>query len=287
MHLLIIKCALCKKAFSRRKGQVNEAKKVGWNQFCSSRCMAKSKMTGTEFRCGNPKCRNEIYRSVKEIQKVTQSFCSHSCSAKINNRLRASLKPVNHCSNVYCGAPIPRYQKYCSQLHASEGRKIPEETQKRQIVAKINAFYKNHERIPAKREMYGLYKKARSAFGNWNKAIEAAGFRPNPVLFARKYIARDGHKCDSFTEKIIDDWLYERNVEHQRNVPYPQNNALTADFVIGKTWIEFFGLAGVVKKYDKLRKKKLKLASLHKIKFIGIYPKDLFPVNKLSEILKL
>jgi hypothetical protein len=40
----------------------------------------------------------------------------------------------------------------------------------------------------------------------------------------KKYIAKDGHKCDSFAEKIIDDWLYSNNVEHQRNIPYPNSS---------------------------------------------------------------
>lgn len=135
--------------------------------------------------------------------------------------------------------------------------------------------------------MYGLYKEARRAFGTWNKAIEAAGYKPNPVMFARKYFAKDGHKCDSFAEKIIDDWFYERKIVHKRSVPYPNNKELTADFVVGDRWIEFFGLAGVIKKYDELHGKKHAIAKKHKIKLVSIYPKDLFPKNNLTEILLL
>lgn len=156
---------------------------------------------------------------------------------------------------------------------------------KKYVIATIRTFYENRQRIPVKREVYDLYKKARRAFGTWNKAIEAAGFKPNPVMFARKYIAKDGHKCDSFAEKIIDDWFYERKIAHKRSVPYPDNKELTADFVVGDRWIEFFGLAGVIRKYDKSHNKKLILAKKHGISLIKIYPKDLFPINNLEKVL--
>ena len=106
------------------------------------------------------------------------------------------------------------------------------------------------------------------------------------MLFAKKFIAKDGHICDSFAEKIIDDWLYSNNVEHQRNIPYP-NGSYTADFLIKGELIEFLGLNGELKEYDKNTKLKEKLAEKHKLKLIKIYPKDLFPVNHLSEIIKI
>lgn len=281
---VIIKCALCKKAFPRRKGQVNEAQKFGWSQFCSLHCMAKSKMTGTELICANSECGNKIYRPPKEIKKVTQSFCSRSCSAKINNKLRTALTPENHCVYTNCGLRIKRAQKYCSKFHANKARKVPEAVQRQEAITRINAFYKQHERIPVKREMYGLYKGARAVFGNWNNAITAAGFKPNPVLFARKYVSRDGHKCDSFTEKIIDDWLFAKNIFHQRSLPYPGNKLLSVDFVVGNKWIEFFGLAGELSDYDVLVKRKCRICRRHNIKLIEIYPKDLFPAKKREQI---
>ena len=60
--------------------------------------------------------------------------------------------------------------------------------------------------------MYGVYGEAREIFGSWNNAVEAAGFKPNPVLFAEKHTADDGHHCDSLAEKIIDDWLNSQKI---------------------------------------------------------------------------
>ena len=287
MELLAIKCALCKKKFFRSTGRVNEAKKFGWNPFCSVQCMAKSKQTGKELRCSNPECRKKFWRTPRDIKKVTRSFCSASCSAKTYNKIHLALLPIKLCAYQECEGSIPRNQKFCSQLHANRARKMPLDKQKKHAIERIKSFYKRHKRIPVKREMYGLYKETRRAFGSWNKAIEAAGYKSNPVLFARKYIANDGHKCDSFAEKIIDDWLKERDIIHKRSVPYPANKELTADFVVGNVWIEFFGLAGVLPKYDKLHRKKLRLATKHKIQLVEIFPKDLFPVNNLAKILSL
>ncbi len=157
-----------------------------------------------------------------------------------------------------------------------------------QIIQKIKNFYRKHKRIPFKRE-FRHYSAAQRRFGTWNKAIEAAGFAPNPVMFSKKYIARDGHKCDSLAEKIIDDWLSAKKIKHKRNVPYPQDPSLTADFVTKNHWIEFFGLRGQVASYDRLLKRKLGLVKKHNIPLIAIYPEDLFPTqsNRLAKIIKI
>ena len=127
------------------------------------------------------------------------------------------------------------------------------------------------------------YHAFRSRFGTWNNAISVAGFDPNPVMFANKHIANDGHNCDSLSEKIVDDWLFARKIEHKRNVHYPGKDGLTVDFLINNHWIEFFGLRGEHKRYDELMEKKLKIAEKYRLKLVEIYPEDLFPKNRLSE----
>lgn len=135
-----------------------------------------------------------------------------------------------------------------------------------------------------KREMYSIYKATRRYFGTWNNAIIAAGFEPNPVLFAKHHIANDGHICDSLAEKIIDDYLSERKIKHERSIPYPEGS-YTADFKIGKKIVEYFGLAGEHKRYDELKEIKQRMVKRYKLKLIEIYPKDLFPVHNLENLL--
>lgn len=103
-------------------------------------------------------------------------------------------------------------------------------------------------------------------------------------MFTHKFKARDGHICDSFAEKIIDDWLFKRKIYHQRNFYYPDQTKFKTDFLINnKYWIEFLGLKGVLKRYDDLYIRKQEIAKDNKIKIIELYPKDLFPTNKLEQ----
>lgn len=162
---------------------------------------------------------------------------------------------------------------------------FPIKYSREKLITLIKEFYELNKRIPTKRDFVSVYRPILRVFGTWNNAIEAAGFEPNPVMFAKKYIANDGHRCDSLAEKIIDDWLTARKIKHKVNVPYPENKSLTADFVVNGKWIEFFGLDGELKSYDRLKKKKLKLVRKHYLKLIAIYPQDLFPECKLSQIL--
>lgn len=154
------------------------------------------------------------------------------------------------------------------------------------VIKNIKTFYIIHGRIPLKKE-FNHPRAARSRFGSWNNAIVAAGFTPNPVMFANKFMAKDGHTCDSLSEKIIDDWIFRKELTHSRSVPYPGNPNLTVDFVVYDYWIEFFGLHGQHKRYDELRNEKLLLVETYGLKFIELYPDHLFPVNKLNEVLTI
>lgn len=159
-------------------------------------------------------------------------------------------------------------------------------TTKDTVIKEIKEFYTTNGRIPLKREKWNIYKAARKYFGTWNNAIIAAGFKPNPVMFANHQIAKDGHICDSLAEKIIDDYLFENKINHERKVPYPEGG-YTADFKIGDKIIEFFGLAGEHQRYDELRRIKKKLAEKYSLKLVEIYPKDLNKRNFLNPLLNI
>lgn len=156
---------------------------------------------------------------------------------------------------------------------------------KEQLLEMLRDFYTQNRRLPTKRDFIPTYRAFLRIFHTWNKAIQEAGFSPNPVLFAKKHIANDGHKCDSLAEKIIDDWFTARNIAHEHHVPY-FNTRFTADFKVGERFIEFFGLHGQLKRYDFLMKKKMKIIQEHNLKLISIYPKDIFPQSQLNIVLK-
>ncbi|MDP1706593.1 MAG: hypothetical protein Q8L36_02120 [bacterium] len=153
------------------------------------------------------------------------------------------------------------------------------------LLEKIRKFNKEFGRMPLKRE-FNMYREYKRKFGSWNSAIRKVGLVPNPELFAHKFIAADGHKCDSFSEKIIDDWLHHRKISHERSVLYP-GTKMKADFSLGSGVIlEFFGLAGVQKQYDLIVEKKRKICREQGRRLIEIYPNDLFPQNQIGNLLE-
>lgn len=228
-------------------------------------------------------CGCSLKRLRSSIEPSGNTFCSHHCAARYTNvhrttRLTIARKKKQHakpiCANSKCNKQIGLDNKqFCSPECRFVFAKF--ESQK-YVTRKIQEFAAQHDRIPIKYEMVKLYSRARVGFGSWNKAIMAAGFEPNPVMFAKQHIARDGHRCDSLAEKIVDDWLYARRISHRVNVPYPWRNGMTADFVAGDKWIEIFGLAGEHKRYDELKKEKLKLARENGIEIVTLTLIDVY-----------
>lgn len=154
-----------------------------------------------------------------------------------------------------------------------------------ELIGKIRSFYELNGRIPLKRELNAL-RIFRDRFGSWNNAIRLAGFDPNPVLFANKFVAKDGHKCDSFTERIVDDWLHRRGIVHDRGVRYGVTKMTVDFFIKPNIAVEFFGLAGVQKKYDSIIPRKRELCEKLGWRLIEIYPRDVFEDNRLPELLR-
>lgn len=155
---------------------------------------------------------------------------------------------------------------------------------KNDLLLRIQNFVREHGRIPFKRE-FNAWDPYILHFKSWNAAIREAGFAPNPELFAHSFIAPDGHRCNSYSEWIIDSWLQDNYIEHNRHTPYGFGK-YTADFELKKTIImEFFGLAGVRAEYDRTIIKKREFAKCNGWELIEIYPSDLFPENRLPLIL--
>lgn len=287
MNPAVVPCNSCGKNFERSKGRINEAIKFGWNQYCSPMCQFRDRLRGEYKACQT--CNKKIWRIPKDIKNnlTGRFFCNTSCAAKFNNHLRIRhKKPLKTCMAESCNNIVKdRICLYCSRKCGATARKRTPESLKKEVLGKIRKFYKLNKRIPVKKEMYDAYRKARDSFGTWNKAIEAAGFQANPVMFANKYVAKDGHKCDSLAEKIIDEWFYSKGISHKRSVPYPEFKKMTCDFVVDKFYIEFFGLEGEHREYTKHVHKKRQLAKKYNLKLIEIKPIHLFPKNKLNQVL--
>lgn len=285
MELQKIYCDFCNKPIHRRVSRLRENLKFGWKQFCSWGCLSDDKKTGVYKLC--PVCHKNIWRTPSDFKKSKSglAFCCQSCAATHNNYARGQKTPKQTCAAETCEKKVARGSIYCSRTCAVSKRRKSIEVTRKEVLFEIKKFEKTNGRIPVKKEMYGAYKKARKAFGTWNKAILVAGFKPNPVLFSQKYTANDGHRCDSLAEKIIDEWFYAKGLTHKRSVPYPEAKKMTCDFVVNNFFIEFFGLKGEHKEYTRSVGKKRKLSKKYNLQLVEIKPTDLFPRNKLDKVL--
>lgn len=280
---IYVNCKNCNKSFPLTLKRYNESIKKGWNFYCRPECLKEFRKTGKFLICNNPNCSKKFYRAAC-FTNSGFNFCSQGCAASVNNRFRKKeLSKI--CANPSCNNKISARNTYCSNKCMGRILRKSKSYYKAKTLSEINDFVQSRGRIPTKVELPSIYTFARRGFGTWNKAIETAGYRSNPVLFARKQVALDGHVCDSFSEMIIDNWLCDYSIPHKINVHYPGNSKLTADFVVGDFWIEFFGLAGDLIAYDRNVQRKLQIAKDQNLKLIKLYPKDLFPKLTLEEAL--
>ncbi len=289
MNLVKVKCAFCGKEFFRSKGRFNEAKKIGWKQYCSWKCLSRDKIKRQVLVCEN--CGKRFERKVSGISP--HNYCSHSCAAIVNNKKcpkrQAKLKV---CANNKCNKQFRGSSKYCSKQCK---REVLRTYSRQELIEIIKRATQELKRVPAKRELKKIARACEISFGSWNKAISAAGFHPNRSHNQRMYKcvnakATDGHICDSVSELIIDNWLTKNEIPHERNMPYPKTNH-KADWGInfkGKTiFVEYFGLAKDSPRYDRSVAKKKTLCCKHKIKLIEVYSWDLYPKINLDTKLKI
>lgn len=240
-------------------------------------------MTKTE--CAE--CGITTTKTGSDLRKGLLHFCSHRCRAIHYNHTRRKLFP-RPCRRTGCLNNVTSFDRktaYCSQLCANLDRSSQYTDQR--ILEDIRLFVLQHSRIPTKRDATYLYRATRTHFGTWNKAIEAAGYEPNPVMFAKHCMANDGHRCDSLAEKIVDDWLYTRKIRHRVHVRYPWGNGMKCDFLVGKIWIEIFGLAGEHAQYDNLKKQKLRLIKKYRLRLIKLSLEDVYNGGMESRLASL
>lgn len=123
-------------------------------------------------------------------------------------------------------------------------------------------------------------------FGSWFDALDEAGLLPEGVrTTARGYQcrAKDGHVCLSLGERVIDDFLHDEGIEHEREPRYPFGR-YRADFKIGAKYVEYAGLAGD-SDYDKRLAGKLHAAKGFGIDVIVIFPHALSSRSALRQAL--
>ena len=57
-----------------------------------------------------------------------------------------------------------------------------------------------------------------------------------------RYEAKDGHLLRSVYEQRVDDWLHDRGIDHELEPAYPWDRRYMADFKVGDTYVEVWGV---------------------------------------------
>ena len=311
-NVVSVQCSHCGLEFFRPTSRANEAKKKGWDQFCSPECISRHKTKSILEPCLT--CGALVQRKLCEKKKSPDGriFCSHSCAASYNNihRPEKSLETREKVSKslrerpaspgrefvkmerpcIVCGALFfPRKtthiccSKACGQIQEFGSLPLARE----EVITQIQELYESLGRTPSSKEVTSKLKKsAAKFFGSWNKTMKHLGITPNTRWRVRKKLTcKDGHRADSFSEKIIDDWLFEHEIAHAREKKYPEGK-FTCDFFLLDTgaWVEYLGLLGHFKVYDAVVRIKEDMARRFKLTLLEITSSDLYPESKLEEV---
>jgi len=284
MHGVVkVRCQFCSKDFWKDRRHFNENLKLRYSFFCSKACEGKFRNKQVKLICERPECGKSFSRTPKNISP--HNYCSQTCAAIINNS-KYPKWPEKRCRNKVCSKMFRRTgSSYCSIECGKIGRFKYNKTD---IIDILKNFYRQHRRVPAKRELQDICNKCPNIFGSWSNAVIAARLIPNRSHDHRMYKrtrtkAADGHLCDSVSEAIIDNWLTEHKIDHERNLSYPDTNH-KADWAIANNqiFVEYFGLAKDSPRYDRAIRTKRKLCKQHNIRLIEIYPADLYPKPSLD-----
>lgn len=280
-------CKTCRVPIWRSKGRINENAKLGQHFYCSIECISTARQRRKSLKCENEQCGRIFNRMISGISP--HNYCSKSCAAIVNNRVFPKWKVgPRKCANVRCENIVKGWLKYCS-AKCREG--VRRRFTKQALLQNLRNIASTLGRVPAKREALQICYACVYYFGSWNNAVTEAGLAPNRSHSQRMYKrmsakALDGHTCDSISEAIVDNWLTEHYISHQRDVRYPETNHL-ADWEIQKSvFIEYFGLARDSPRYDRAVRRKRRLCRRYGIRLIEIYPHDLYPKIVLDDKLK-
>ena len=85
---------------------------------------------------------------------------------------------------------------------------------------------------------------------------EGIPLRRNGFDGGKRYQCQDGHEARSVYEQRVDDWFYKHGIEHECEPRYPWDKRCRADFKVGETYIEIWGVYGN-ERYNRQKQRKI------------------------------
>lgn len=142
---------------------------------------------------------------------------------------------------------------------------------------------------------YPSTKAYKKNWGSFTNCIISLGLEPVCCqvknAFSRRVLSNDKHMCFSQEECMVDNYLYERQINHEKEVYYPFskkyncNKKKRCDFLITTStgvlvYIEYAGLINK-EKYSRKMKEKIELCKELDINLIVVYPWQLGQLDKI------
>lgn len=310
MAKAVVRCDLCGKEFEKEVRAINEARRGGYRTFCSKECHHNAKSKTEKRQCDTCGVEIEVQRNAIVGSKTGRFYCSGSCAAKTNNlgRVRTDESRGKTSKALFgkrrngegdswatanclvCGKKFKYLTSRdrimcsvkCSQLY--QFGVLP--YSKEEVVEMVGSLIVQFGQAPSSKLVERkLFSAAVRFFGSWNKLIRELGCKPNSQWVRFKPTCRDGHKADSISEMLVDNWLFERGIRHERRKAYPEGR-YTCDFYLPDMdlWVEYFGIDNR-HWYQETMRVKEDMAKRHGLKLIGILPVHLYPEVKLGEML--
>lgn len=301
-------CNYCNKEYERPVKRINAALKNGTKQYCCQECNSKDKarIAGIEIR-NCTICSKEI-RADRGRQENTTSgklYCSRLCYSKADSfghkkseesKRKASESIKRTCRRkgltVYeekscpvCGVVFRAKNKTCSNVCGLK-LKLGYEITKEDLDKFLTDIRSQTDIAPSTKMIpRRYYSSVKRHYESWNKAMKIFGFVLNTQWVSRKCLScKDGHVAHSISEMVVDNWLYDNGIKHERFKRYPGSRR-DCDFYLPDSgqWVEYFGLKGETKEYDKGIEEKRVMAKEHGLQLVELTCDDLFPSIKIKE----
>jgi len=307
----LVRCDLCGKEFEKEIRAINEARKGGYRIFCSRGCYHDAKSKTEKRRCGTCGIEIEVFRNTIQSSKTGRFYCSNSCAAKTNNLGRVRTEESRDKTSkalfgrsrsgaenswvtsicLVCGAEFRHLRVRgkitcsvrCGQVYQFGALPYSKE----EVVDKVAGLIVQFGKAPSSKLVeWKLRSAVRRFFGSWNNLMRVLGCKPNSQWVRFKPVCKDGHKADSISEMLVDNWLFGHGIRHERRKRYPEGR-YTCDFYLpdSDVWVEYFGINNR-HWYQETMRVKEDMAKRHGLKLVGICPSDLYPEMRLSELIK-
>lgn len=107
------------------------------------------------------------------------------------------------------------------------------------------------------------------------KRLRDAGvtIRANGWKQGRRWVCTDGHVVRSSFEQRVDEWLHAHGLAHEIEPRLPWNRQQRADFLVGETYIEVWGVVNRAE-YRERKEQKRRQYRDHELKLVELAPDD-------------